>query len=117
LPRDCRAAIVAARLIYAEIGHQLRRDGLNPVDRRAVVGRSRKLALLSRAWWPLLPSSELAQRPPLPAIAYLVDVCVEAGAAPVELRPGRALRRPVGERVIWMIELFERQQVLRRSAR
>jgi phytoene synthase len=117
LPRDCRAAIVAARLIYAEIGHQLRRDGLNPVDRRAVVGRSRKLALLSRAWWPLLPSSELAQRPPLPAIAYLVDVCVEAGAAPVELRPGRALRRPMGERVIWMIELFERQQVLRRSAR
>jgi phytoene synthase len=117
LPRDCRAAIVAARLIYAEIGHQLRRDGLNPVDRRAVVGRSRKLALLSRAWWPLLPSSELAQRPPLPAIAYLVDVCVQAGATPVELRPGRALRRPVGERVIWMIELFERQQVLRRSAR
>ena len=117
LPRDCRAAIVAARLIYAEIGHQLRRDGLNPVDRRAVVGRSRKLALLSRAWWPLLPSSELAQRPPLQAIAYLVDVCVEAGAAPVELRPGRALRRPMGERVIWMIELFERQQVLRRSAR
>ena len=117
LPRDCRAAIVAARLIYAEIGHQLRRDGLNPVDHRAVVGRSRKLALLSRAWWPLLPSSGLAALPPLAAIAYLVDICVDAGAAPAELRPGRALRRPVGERVIWMIELFERQQVLRRSAR
>lgn len=117
LPRDCRAAIVAARLIYAEIGHQLRRDGLNPVDHRAVVGRSRKLALLSRAWWPLLPSSGLAGLPPLPAIAYLVDMCVDAGAAPAELRPSRALRRPVGERVVWMIELFERQQVLRRSAR
>jgi hypothetical protein len=27
------------------------------------------------------------------------------------------VKRPVGERVVWMIELFERQQVLRRSAR
>ena len=118
LPRDCRAAIVAARLIYAEIGHQLRRDGLNPVDHRAVVGRSRKLALLSRAWLPFgLASAQDAARAPLPAIAYLVEVCVQAGALALDLRPGRALRRPVGERVIWMIELFERQQVLRRSPR
>jgi phytoene synthase len=117
LPRDCRAAIFAARLIYAEIGHQLRRDGLNPVDHRAVVPRSRKLVLLSRAWWPWVPSSALAHQAPLAAIAYLIDVCVLAGARPAPVRVGRVQRRPVGQRLEWMIDLFERQQVLRRSAR
>jgi phytoene synthase len=117
LPRDCRAAILAARLIYAEIGHQLRRDGLNPVDHRAVVPRSRKLVLLSRAWLPWVPSASLAHQAPLAAIAYLVDVCVLAGARPAPVRVGRVQRRPVGQRVEWMIDLFERQQVLRRSAR
>jgi phytoene synthase len=117
LPRDCRAAILAARLIYAEIGHQLRRDGLNPVDRRAVVATSRKMVLLGRAWLPVTPSAALALEPPLAAIAYLVDICVRAGAAPAAQRSKGWVRRPVGERVGWMIELFERQAVLRRSAR
>jgi phytoene synthase len=117
LPRDCRAAILAARLIYAEIGHQLRRDGLNPVHHRAVVPRSRKLVLLSLAWLPWVPSAAMAHQPPLAAITYLVDVCVNAGAAPASARTGPLPLRPVGQRLEWMIELFERQQVLRRSAR
>lgn len=117
LPRDCRAAILAARLIYAEIGHQLRRDGLNPVEHRAVVSRSRKLVLLSRAWLPWMPSAALAKQAPLAAISYLVDVCVMAGARPASVRVERLQRRPVGQRLEWMIDLFERQQVLRRSAR
>jgi phytoene synthase len=117
LPRDCRAAILAARLIYAEIGHQLRRDGLNPVDHRAVVPTSRKMVLLGRAWLPVTPSAALALEPPLAAIAYLVEICVRAGAAPAAQRSKGWVRRPVGERVGWMIELFERQQVLRRTAR
>ena len=117
LPRDCRAAILAARLIYAEIGHQLRRDGLNPVDHRAVVPTSRKMVLLGRAWLPVTPSAALALEPPLAAIAYLVDICIRAGAAPAAQGSKGWVRRPVGERVGWMIELFERQAVLRRSAR
>ena len=44
LPPDCRAAIYSASLIYSEIGHQLRREGLNSVDHRTVVSGSRKLA-------------------------------------------------------------------------
>jgi hypothetical protein len=59
----------------------------------------------------------LALEPPLAAIAYLVDICVRAGAAPAAQRSKGWVRRPVGERVGWMIELFERQAVLRRSAR
>ena len=37
LPWDCRPAIQAARLVYAEIGKQLEREGLNSVERRTVV--------------------------------------------------------------------------------
>jgi phytoene synthase len=35
LPRDCRSAILAAGLIYGEIGHELRRRGLDSVNQRA----------------------------------------------------------------------------------
>jgi HEPN domain-containing protein len=49
LPRDCRPAIHAARLVYAEIGEQLLRSGLDSINQRTVVRPSRKLALLARA--------------------------------------------------------------------
>jgi phytoene/squalene synthetase len=37
LPWDCRPAIQAARLVYAEIGKQLERAGLNSINHRTVV--------------------------------------------------------------------------------
>ncbi len=49
LPAACRPGIRAARLLYAEIGHELRRAGLNSVARRSVVPASRKLRLLASA--------------------------------------------------------------------
>jgi phytoene synthase len=49
LPGECRRGIRAARLLYAEIGHELRRNGLDSVSRRAVVPPWRKLAVLVRA--------------------------------------------------------------------
>ena len=49
LPRLCRPGIHAARLIYAEIGEQLARNGLDSVNHRAVVSWQRKLALVERA--------------------------------------------------------------------
>ncbi len=94
LPLDCRPAIRAARLVYAEIGHQLAREGLNSVDRRTVVSGRRKLALIAVATGTaLLP----AFRPthtghPLPAIQFLVDA-VERSAPPINLRPDAHTRR------------------------
>ena len=120
LPADCKAAILAARLIYAEIGQQLRRDGMNPVARRAVVAGSRKVWLLARACvqarWVSTPG-HAAQ--PLPATAYLVAHCAraaqDAGAIQAaQARPSRP-RRPVSQRAVWMLELFERQEQLRRQ--
>ena len=49
LPVDCRMAIQAARLIYADIGRSVRRRRYNNVDTRAVVPWHRKMWLLCRA--------------------------------------------------------------------
>ena len=116
LPRDCRTAILAARLIYADIGHQLRRNGLDPMERRAVVPRARKLALLARAGlqstW-VVPSKRPV--PPLRAIVYLVEQC---GGSLLKPAHTASSERSVGQRVEWMLELFERlerQKVEQRS--
>ena len=118
LPRDCRSAILAARHIYAEIGQQLRRDGLDPVSRRAVVPTSRKLVLLAcagvQSGWRARPGPVT---PPLPAIAYLVEHC---GCSADGMEPVSASRRrsDIG-RVGWMLELMERleQQRMDEAAR
>ncbi|WP_439518570.1 phytoene/squalene synthase family protein [Hydrogenophaga sp.] len=114
LPRDCRSAIRAARLIYAEIGQQLRRDGLDPLRQRAVVPTSRKLMLLASAsvlsGWKGAAANDA---PPLAAIAYLVDHC-DSGPQPRDAQaPGVLPAKPLGERVVWMLELFERLEVQR----
>ncbi len=117
LPADCRPAIAAARWVYAEIGQQLRRDGLDPVNRRAVVPGWRKSQLLLRACFgPLGLTGRLAQPPqPLQATAYLVAHCMSAAAAlPVRRRLAVRPTRPWGERTAWVLELLERQERLRR---
>ena len=49
LPLGCRPAMHAARLLYREIGHEVRRRGLDSVSGRAVVPWSRKSRLLAAA--------------------------------------------------------------------
>jgi phytoene synthase len=109
LPRDCRPAIDAARNVYAEIGRQLERDGLDSVTRRAVVPGRRKLVLVAfstRAL--LLPVAQGRSPEPLPEIAFLVDAaCAEPGstrASAVSAVP----RRSFDERMIWATDLFAR---------
>ena len=117
LPRDCRAAVLAARLIYAEIGNQLGREGYNSVDSRAVVGSARKLALLGQsqlqAGW---LKSDVEEKVPLAAISYLVQSCQKASGLSGRLPDGFP-NRTVSERIEWMLDLFERLAAERRSAR
>lgn len=49
LPRDCRIAIRAARLVYSDIGREIRKAGYNSVDSRAFTTRSRKIWLVFRS--------------------------------------------------------------------
>jgi phytoene synthase len=80
LPTGCRPGMTAARLMYAEIGHELARRGFDSVSQRTVVPWPRKARILADA---LLLS-----------------------------------RRPaVGDRVVWLLELFEKLERFDRSER
>ena len=123
LPRDCRPAIQAARVVYAEIGHQLERQGLDSISRRAVVSRRRKMALIAVATGTafLPPHHALGDPAALPAVQFLVDAVARAPApaahAPVipasamSLLAARLKRRPrrtFDQRMEWSADLFAR---------
>ncbi|MBY0337753.1 MAG: phytoene/squalene synthase family protein [Acetobacteraceae bacterium] len=100
LPRDCRPAIRAARLIYAEIGALVVGNGHDSVTRRAIVPGKRKLALVSRAFLPMRGGRAAFGTPPLRANAFLVN----AVPAPELLLEGMTLNDRIG----LAIEVFAR---------
>lgn len=77
LPPDCRPAIRAARLIYAEIGADLLRHDADPVSRRAFVPDRWKMVMALRARAPL--AGEVAARrrragtEPLAANRFMIE--------------------------------------------
>lgn len=106
LPRDCRSAILAAGLIYGEIGNELRRRDLDSVNQRAVVNPWRKALLLTQAR--LQSGWIFTQRhppQPLAGIAYLVEQCQETTSSRLALTgfPNRGMP----QRIEWMLSLFE----------
>jgi phytoene synthase len=117
LPRDCRPAIRAARLVYAEIGRELERLGLNSINHRAYVTGRRKLALIARASGAALiaPADPTLQMDVLPANQFLVEAASETA---VTSQTAKSSRRSFDERARWASELFERlaQQDRERAA-
>lgn len=77
LPGACRPAIFAARLIYAEIGHQLARDGYDSVTSRTVVPGRRKLRLLRSALRRVRATQARDAAPPLSEVRFLIDAVAE----------------------------------------
>ncbi len=119
LPWDCRPAIQAARLVYAEIGKQLEREGLDSISRRTVVSTRRKLALIARAATvavkpPALPATPLS---PVPAIAFLVDVVGRDHRPAADHKPWTVPQRSFDQRVEWMVDLFGRLEQRERASR
>jgi 15-cis-phytoene synthase len=115
LPTTCRPAIAAARVLYAEIGHQVARNNFDSVSQRAVVPLSRKFLCVARVSATSLAVARDLAVPPLPQARFLIDAVV-AG-------PPRSFRSPVDLQIPWwrfreqgirVIELFER---LERSQR
>ena len=98
LPLSCRPGIFAARLLYAEIGHRVRRNGCDSVTTRARVTRSRKLALAVRGLGAAARGAAADAAPPLAATRDLVAAAV---AAPLPIA-----RPSTGERLIWLLTLF-----------
>jgi 15-cis-phytoene synthase len=117
LPLDCRPAIQAAGRVYAEIGHQLQRRGLDSVNQRAVVSGRRKVALIAWASGAaLLPAAhDLVDAEALPAVRFLVEAVRQADlqASP---RPVRSTRRSFDERMEWATDLYARLEMQDRRA-
>jgi phytoene synthase len=115
LPKDCQAAIRAAGLVYAEIGRELERKGLNSVDSRAVVSSRRKLLLVGKALTsPTRPRRASGPQgsfePALQATQFLVDAAVQADPADA---PDMSEEPDDDGRVVWLIDLFERREAER----
>ncbi|MBR1088429.1 phytoene/squalene synthase family protein [Bradyrhizobium manausense] len=109
LPIGCRPGIYAARALYAEIGRELERSGLDSVSQRAVVSTNRKLAVLARTL--LLPQTEWAPARKLDVKTADIEetrFLVEAVAATPLRDNAQPRRRPIEDRVVWVIDLFER---------
>ncbi len=111
LPANCRAGIGAARLIYAEIGRAVERNGLDSVSVRAVVPKSRKLMLLAAArartaFWPLTHLHD----PPVEAARFLVEAAAAAS-------PALAAARGFDARVAWLVSLYDRLERRDRAPR
>ena len=119
LPWDCRPAIQAARLVYAEIGKQLDRDGLDSVSHRTVVSTPRKLTLIARATAVALKAPALPDVPlsPVPAIHYLVDIVSRERHPLATQKPWTVPSRSFEERVEWMVDLFGRLEQRERISR
>jgi phytoene synthase len=119
LPLDCRPAIQAARLVYAEIGKQLDRDGLDSVSHRTVVSTPRKLTLIARATAVALKAPALPDVPlsPVPAIHYLVDIVSRERHPLATQKPWTVPSRSFEERVEWMVDLFGRLEQRERISR
>jgi phytoene synthase len=113
LPLPCRPGINAARYLYAQIGCEVARRGLDSVSQRAVVAPTRKAYWLAHALVRLWPARPAIALPALPAIGFLVDAAV-ASELPQALRPKESRARTVStkagveDRAVWVIELFER---------
>jgi phytoene synthase len=90
--------------LYAQIGLEVERRGLNAVDGRAVVGTPRKLWGLARALLALSPDDAQADAPPLPATRWLV----EAVTGPLTPQLLQATPRGLAQ-VIALIERLERR--------
>ena len=84
LPRDCRPAIRAARLLYADIGRVVRARGGDAVDSRAVVSWGRKLALVLKAMGARFSASReprAGDPPALAEVGFLIDAVAGADAS------------------------------------
>ena len=99
LPLSCRPGIRAAGLLYAGIGREVARRGHDSVSGRAVVTPVRKLALLGQAVTPARRRPSHGRLPLIEEARFLVDA--------VAPHP-RPTRQGLGERVVWVLDLFER---------
>lgn len=109
LPRDCRSAIQAARLVYAEIGREVERAGLNSIDRRAVVSGQRKFWLVAKASTAAIaPPRRPRALPPLPEVSFVIDAVANAQTEAARKSDELESQQKSQSRTEWLYQLFAR---------
>jgi phytoene synthase len=111
LPAACRPGMYAARLLYAEIGHEVARRGFDSVTQRAVVPWRRKARILADAVLAAKRHAALASAADLEEAGFLVEVLAPTPGmlpAPPESARERARWPRFEDRVAWLVDLFER---------
>jgi phytoene synthase len=119
LPAACRPGMYAARLLYAEIGHEVARRGFDSVNQRAVVTWRRKARILADAVVAAARSQAAPGGAALPEAQFLLSSLPGASreaTAPVESLRERARWPTIEDRVIWLVGLFERLERRERSS-
>lgn len=111
LPIACRPGIRAACLVYAAIGTEVSRNGFDSISQRARVRAARKAELLVRALAPLRLETAPSAAPVLPEARFLLDAVEPAGSRASIVRPASG----IGDRLVWVIDLFERLERAQRS--
>lgn len=102
LPRRCRPAIYAARLLYAEIGREVLRRHCDSVSQRAVVSAQRKLWVLSTLPGLAVLSAASLRLPAHDQTAFLVAMAAREDAT--DALP--ALAR-IERKFVRVLDLFE----------
>ena len=101
LPRGCRPGILAARRLYAEIGHTVAINNYDSISKRAVVSRARKLEILLGL-----------MRGPRAAPEYMLEPCAAENQFLLDAVPRteewRRSNQPrhFSAKASWMLELF-----------
>ncbi len=109
LPLSCRPAIMAARLIYAEIGKVIAANGYDSINQRAFVPSSTKLSLLSYA---VLSTGWHRVDREMPVLAAALQL-IDAVQAQNETLSTAAPEGSIG----WVIDLFTRLEIRDQMAR
>jgi len=104
LPRDCRAAIYGARLVYAQIGRQIEKQDLDSVSQRAIVSSGRKKVLMLKALSAMVHVKHVkTSLEPIKEIQYLVE------AVPFE-DPYAHYAGSLEQRMVWVINTLEKAE-------
>lgn len=110
LPWDCRPAIQAARLIYAEIGREVERLNLDSVSVRAVVSKQRKLVLLTHAASAII--AKFSIRRFNPQVHHSVQFLINSVLKTPHIRHYGGT---IYERLTWVVDLLERVEERKRN--
>jgi 15-cis-phytoene synthase len=112
LPASCKPGMYAARLLYSEIGREVSRRKFDSVNQRAVVSWQRKARILADAVVAAARTSAAPAGGMLEEARFLLESIPDA-RAPCTVNPADSpaenARRPrVEDRVVWLVDLFER---------